>query len=265
MKVVLPSLGVLGCREVDFKVPVYANLRELSLHNYGEDEIGYEFVKMLLSDPSDLDRMTFQDKDYLLTIAVAALHMNNISLDVKCPCGHSFKVSYVLGNQEVKELEEGTPKTIVKSCMGKEYSYSFLSASEERDVAKWAMDRSSEDPSKFRELYSEAFVCKTFGFPLTTEALQEVSNYNFHIYMSALLFREMCFHGVTNLVQTICPKCGAHLNVIVPFEKSLMSWSTQKVVSEFMRVSNFIGGFDAFLNLTISELEQMSADVEAGM
>lgn len=265
MRIVLPSRGVLGCKEVDFHIPVYANLRELSLHNYGEDEIGYEFVKLLLADPTDLDRMTFQDKDYLLTIAVSALHMNSIALDVKCPCGNTMKVNYVLGDQEVQDLEEGTPKSITKTCLGKDYTYSFLSATEERDVSKWASDRAVSDPSKFRDFYSEGFICRTFGFPLTEEALKEVSDYNFHIYMSALLFREMCFHGVSNLVHSMCPKCGAKLNVIVPFEKSLMSWSTQKVVTEFMRVSNIIGGFDAFLNLTISELEQMTAEVNAGM
>lgn len=44
-----------------------------------------------------------------------------------------------------------------------------------------------------------------------------------------------------------------------------MNWSTQKVVDEFMQVANIVGGFKAFLDLTVSELEQMRENQEAGL
>lgn len=271
MKVVLPSMGVLGCKEVDLAIPVYANLRELSLVHYNEEEIGYEFVKMLLSDPKDLERMTFQDKDYLLTIAVSALHLNNIKMNVKCSCGNPESAVFVLGEQEVIDLEVGTPKMVEKECFGETYQYHFISASDELKLVKWAKEQvpdtvSGDEADKmYKNKYLEAFTCKTFGFDVTDENLKKVQNYNLHVYMSALLFREMSFHGIPGIVQTKCSKCGRSLNVIVPFSKSLMNWSTQKVVDEFMQVANIVGGFKAFLDLTVSELEQMRENQEAGL
>lgn len=271
MKVVLPSMGLMGCKVVDLAIPVYANLRELSLVHYNEEEIGYEFVKMLLSDPTDLDRMTFQDKDYLLTIAVSALHLNNIKMNVTCSCGSTESVNFVLGEQEVIDLEVGTPKKVEKSVFGETYQYNFLSASDELALVKWAKEQvpdnasASEADKIYKNRYLEAFTCKTFGFDVIEENLKKVQNYNLHVYMSALLFREMTFHGIPGIVQTKCSKCGKTLNVIVPFSKSLMNWSTQKVVDEFMQVANIVGGFKAFLDLTVSELEQMRENQEAGL
>lgn len=270
MKVVLPSMGLLGCKSVNLSIPVYANLRELSLIPYNEEEIGYEFVKMLLEDPTDLDRMTFQDKDYLLIVAVSSLHLNNIALNAQCSCGNVERINFVLQDQEVLDLEEDTPKCISKECFGETYNYNFLSATEEMNVVRWAKSQvpdtvSGEEADKiYRNKYLEGFICKTFGFDINEENLVKVANYNMHVYMSALLFREMAFHGIPGVVTSTCSKCGKHLNVIVPFAKSLMNWSTQKIVDEFMQVANIVGGFKAFLDLTVSELEQMKENQNAG-
>lgn len=260
MRIVLPSQGILGVREVDLQMPKYRHVRDISQMNYSEEEIGFRFVEMLVSSNDIFDKITYQDKDYLLAIAVSALHLNALKLAVTCTCGERVTTMLDMSDVDVIDLDVNTPKEVRKKFGDTEYSYRFLSANDENEVVLWAKDKSDGDPLKYQRLYEEGFVCKTFGFDLNDENLKKVSNYDLMIYYSALLFREMVFHGISPIKSEVCPKCGRKIGVIIPFAKSLMSWNSSQVVNEFMAVAGIVGGFDSFLDLTFSELAQMKAN-----
>lgn len=267
MKIKLPSLGVLGCSEVDMEIPRYKHIRQISQQFHHPDVVGYHLLQLLLADPTDLDRMTFQDKNYLTVIAVASMHMNVISMKVTCSCGERLTEKYDLSQQELITLEEGTPKVLVKQINGVDYKYQHISATDEFKLCNWALEKaesSGKDVEKeYARSYEEGFICLTFGQPLTQEGLNTVASYELVVYYSALLFREMLFHGVRPVVQTQCPKCQRPLNVIVPFEKTLCDWSSTDVVREFTSVAKLVGGFSSFLDLTFSEVAQIQRDQEA--
>ncbi len=260
MRIILPSQGILGIREVDMMMPKYRHIRDLSQMNYSEEEIGFRFVEMLVSSGDIFDKITYQDKDYLLAIAVSALHLNALNLAVTCSCGERVTTTLDMSDVDVIDLDPNTPKEVVKKFGDTEYSYRFSSANDEKEVILWAKDKSDGDPLKYQRLYEEGFVCKTFGFDLSEENLNKVSCYDLMIYYSALLFREMVFHGISPIKSEVCPKCGKKIGVIIPFAKSLMSWNSSQVINEFMTVAGIVGGFDSFLDLTFSELAQMKAN-----
>lgn len=267
MKVQLPSQGILGCSEVELEVPRYKHIREVSQQSYHPDVVGYHLLELLLSDPSDLKRMTFQDKDYLVAIVVASMHLNVMTLKVTCSCGESLSVKYDLSSQELRTLDPDTPTVVIKSTGDRTYEYHVLSAYDEFQLCEWAIAKANQAQGGFEKAYArayeEGFICRTFGQPLSEKGLEQVASYELVVYYSALLFREMLFHGVYPVVLTTCNKCKRPLNVIVPFSKVLCDWSSSDVVREFVGVSAIVGGFNSFLDLTFSELEQIKSDLSS--
>lgn len=266
MRIVLPSQGVLGCKEVELALPRYSHLRALTEISYNEEEIGFAFVRSLLADPGALAQMTFRDKDYLLAIAVASLHMNVIKLKACCSCGEVVQVDFDLAQQEVIDLETPVAPVIKKSLNNEEYSYHFLSATDEQEIVRWAKQHRDMAPSDraaavYQQSYEEGLITRTFGFDLTEDNVRRVSDFNILVFYSALLFQEMSFHGVRPFVEHQCPKCGKPMIVVVPFAKSLMRWSSNDIINDFMSVSQFVG-FESFLDLTFAELAQMRANMD---
>lgn len=261
MKISLPSRGLLGCKEVDMAMPCYKHLRDITQVDYPVEQIGYEFVKSLLPDPTALDKMTYQDKDYLLAIAVASMHLNSIPFKVTCSCGKPIHMTYDFGEQDLYTLPEGTTEVTAKELDGVTYEYHFLSATDEQKIVAWAKEKADGDDKAFKHRFEEGFICRTFGFDLDDEGVKKVSEFPMLVYYSALLFREMTFHGCSPVVQTQCKACGQPVSIYVPFAQSLMSWSSADIVNEFMTISKFVGGFDSFLRLTFAELAQMQANL----
>lgn len=263
MKIKLPSNGVLGCKEVDMSIPCYRHVREISQANYGPDVIGYEFVKLLLADPTALERMTYQDKDYLLAIAVCAMHLNAPCINVTCKCGHTHQVFYNLHEQEVVDLAAEATPVVEKKYGEATYSYHFLSAAQQREIAEKARE-DAKDEADYARLFEFYFTCATFGNPLTQDGFDKTADLNLTVYYSALLFHELCFHGVNSFVVTTCPQCQQPIVVTVPFEDSLTKWSSGNIVNEFIKVSDVVGGFGNFLDLSLSEVEQIKDNRRTG-
>lgn len=265
MLVKLPSSGVLGCSVVDLQIPKYKHLRDISQLSLVEDQVPYNFVKSLLSDPSKTSQMTYQDINFLFIIAVSAMHMNSIEVRAKCRCGEPCVAKYALEDKEVTDLPENTPKVLKKELSGVEYGFKFLSADEEQEVVSWALEKSNYDvKSKLYNIkYTEAFVCKTFGYDLSDESVSRVSEFEVLLYYTPLLFRTMMFHGVEDFVTHVCPKCGRKLMIKVPFAQSVSQWSSADLVNEFTSVSKIVG-FSEFLDLTFAELSQLRANQQSG-
>lgn len=262
MKIALPSRGLLGCSEVELQTPTYRHLRDITQVEYPLEQVGYEFVKSLLVDPSALARMTFQDKDYLLTVAVAAMHLNAIPFRVTCQCGKPVNAVYTYGEQELYYLPEDTEVVTEKEIDGKVYQFHILSADAEYRLAQWAEEQADGDDKALKRKYEEGFVCLTFGYDLTDEGLKAVADFPLLVYYSALLFREMTFHGCPPSLTVTCKECGQQINVFVPFAQSLLSWSSADIVNEFMAISKYTSGFDGFLSLTFAEAAQIARNVE---
>ena len=262
MKIALPSRGLLGCSEVDMDIPRYRHLREIVQVDYPVEQVGYEFVKSLISDPSVLSQITFQDKDYLLTIAVASMHLNSIPFRVTCACGKPVNAVYNYGEQDLYSLPDDASVVTEKMVDEAVYRYHILSAEDEYRIVRWAQEKSDGDEAKYKSLYEEGFICKTFGYDLTDENLRIVSDYPTLAYYSALMFREMVFHGCTPTLTVKCPHCGQDITVYVPFAQSLLTWTSADIVNEFMTISKLCG-FDSFLQLSFAELAQMRANIES--
>lgn len=259
MQVELPSQGLLGLREVSLELPKYKHVRSIAQLNCSPEMRGIEFVKSLIPSPEFLSRMTIQDKDYLLIIAVSALHLNSIEVSAMCRCGNKVSVVYDITKEEVVDLSQSTPPVVTKEFQGKSYEYHFLSAADEVEI----IDYARRVPEEYNNRYMEGYICKVFGLPLSEENVQSTFDYDLTLYHSPLLFREMSFHGVRDFVSASCPKCGEKLLIRVQFAKSLEVWSPEDVVNQYLQVSKYLG-FSEFLEMSFSEIAQIRANVKSG-
>ena len=66
MRVYLPSNGLFGLKSVEFNIPKIKQLRDLSTASYTDEQATIEVVRMLLSNPDDLCKMSILHKQYLL-------------------------------------------------------------------------------------------------------------------------------------------------------------------------------------------------------
>lgn len=256
----LPSMGLLGCSEVEMSIPTYGHVRDISSQNIHGDVAGYEFVKSLLKDPTDLDRMTYNDKNFLLAIAVGSMHMNSILLKATCACKANVSAKYVLDSSKVDRLDESALPIVEKDWGDIKCNYHFLSATDEQSIVKWALDVSNSlDEYKVR--YEEGFICKTFGYDVTEENLKKVFELPVEIYYSALLFREVTYHGYPDFIRTECSECKRPITLLIPFEQCITKWSSNDIVDEFMSVSKLVD-YQSFINMTFPETFRMRQNLD---
>lgn len=268
MIVQLPSNGLYGLRQVRLATPRVGHLREIATADYTDEQVKTEFVRMLLEHPEeDFARMTMYDRDYLYAIAASAVCMNQISVDFVCPhCKASGKdvqctTVYDITQQELTELEKGSPAEIKKSFGELEVTYRVLTVCDEERVIEYAL----LDFDHYVTRYESAFIAGVLGMDLSTmesieQGVQMVNSYPVYVYFSALLFGQMVFHGVPSTCMGVCPECGGSTRVIVPFGQAVKQLDSGRLVNRFAQLSGMLS-FGDFINLSMPELAQMEANL----
>lgn len=258
MRVYLPSNGLFGLKSVEFNIPKIKQLRDLSTASYTDEQATIEVVRMLLSNPEDLYKMSILDKEYLFKIAVESIHMGDVAADVECSeCHKKFRISYRLSEQELFELPEGTPREVSKSVDGRTYTFHFLTPRDEEEIIDYAL----VDYDHYAKRYESAFVAKTLGFPATQDGVDAVGEYPHYAYYAALLFSNMSFHGVTPIMTSACPHCGQLHKVVIPFVKSILGVESTDVVNRFMQVSGIVD-WQSFLDMSFPEYNQLVKNLD---
>lgn len=267
MNVVLPSNGLLGLRSVELDMPRFSYLRKLNESAFSDDEAQIRFVEMLLSDKEALHKLTRYDKNYLFLIAMSAVHLNNVEMDVVCTnpkCGHKFVVPYSIADKELIELPRDAKQVYRRDYGdGTVLEYRILSVDDELEIIKYAEETSGDDDREYAMQYERAYVARVLNREVTDAAIEEVESLPIHYWFSAHLFGQMAFHGVDNFVFTKCPKCGTEFTVVVPFTKSALSFNSSTIVHRFLKVSKLMD-FQSFLDLNMAEFKMMSANIDSG-
>lgn len=268
MIVQLPSNGLFGLRQVRLATPRVGHLREIAEADYTDEQIKTEFVRMLLEHPeSDFQHMTMYDRDYLYAIAASAVCMNQLVIDFVCPhCkagGRDVKNStvYDITQQELTELEKGSPATVSKSFGDLDVTYRILTVSDEERIVDYAL----LDYDHYVTRYEAAFTAGVLGQDLSTPdsieaGIAVVNSYPVYVYFSALLFGQMVFHGVPSTCTGVCHECGQSTRVIVPFGQAVKQLDSGRLVNRFSQLSGMIN-FSDFVNLSMPELSQMEANL----
>ena len=262
MRVELPSHGLFGVKSVDFNVPKIKNLRNLSFETHTDEQVKNSLVSQLLSDPSVLPKLSVCDRDYLFIIAVSAIHLGEIKVKVTCSaCNTTYDVVYRLNDKELIELPEGSPAVVSRDFGDYHFDYTILSVKDERQIIDYALS----DFDHYAERYEDGVVARTLGFDISDDGVRRANDLPVHYYYSALLFQQLSFHGVDNIVHGICtnPACKHESLVVVPFTKSILSTDTTSVINSFMSVSKIMD-FQSFLDLSMPEFKAVMQNIESG-
>lgn len=231
MKVYLPSKGIFGCSVIEMRIPSFADLHYMQSYNQEELLQRYKFVELLC--PSlDLRKVTFQDIDYLFLISSFSLLYNQAKYTLICPrCGKEFSSSVNLVEQGVKVLSLSKGDLPYVCRLGKDiYSFRLLSA---YDYMR-AYDEAQYSEDSVRA-FSDIRASMILG-----KSLEEVLLLPTSIYLSALLFERLHYHGLDMLSKGECVHCGE----VVPFRFGLSSevlrFDVDKLMSRFVNVSDYI-------------------------
>lgn len=242
MKVVLPSLGVLGLRSVDLNPIRFSDIREIQNFSPDENLARLELMHILLPNV-DFSKITRWDVEYLYTISIFSTLYGNISFDVTCPdCKESIPSNIMIDGMDVKQLD--VTKKISKKINGVKYTYNHLSAKQFEDALIYSQTAEDE-----QQAYEDFIVSCILGIPVN-----KVHDLSALVYMSAFLFFEMSFHGVHLAKEIECPKCKRKFKSIVNIPLDTIKLDISKIMSHFASISDVIT-FDDFNNMTIPEYD----------
>jgi len=254
MKVILPSLGIYGCRSVDMRPATFDDLRAANYMNSEcEGLIKLQFIKRL----SDVDftKITKCDADYLFAVAALSISFNTVNYSVSCShCNHTISREFIFQEKEIDTLDK-IELPVVRKINGVEYSYRIPSAQDELNAIEYAL---SQDD--FETAYQNAMACFIFNKGL--ESIDEVRGYDAAVYLSAFVFNQCCFHGFNNLEKLTCPHCGAEVVTRVRIPASLISIDLSSIMESYSRVSDQLS-FDSFLKFTIPEFSTLIESLNA--
>lgn len=273
MRVTLPSNGLLGLREVTVDVPRIGTLRELSFSDWTEEQLRTELLRLLIKEDDVFPRMTIYDRDYLFAVVVSSICLNSVPIKYVCPACHakgrevSCQCTYDITQQEPTFLEAGMSPTVEKSWdfMKEPVRYSVLSVADEEKIVAYAL----EDWDHYTLRYEQAFVAGVLGADLSSpvtiqEAIDRVNSYPIYVYFSVLLFNQLTFHGVPQYTEGVCPECGQHTRVLVPFGSVVKELDSAKIVDRFAGLSGIID-FKSFVDLSFPELRQLEESLASRM
>lgn len=244
MKIYLPSSGILGLKVVEMRQPTFADLRSANSFNMQDTLFKYSFVKNLLPDGVDFSKMTYYDLEYLYTISAFSVQFNEVGFSMKCDCGKVVTGRYSLEGQELVDIKKYTlPHKVTISDV--EYSYTILSAAQAVSAAEHALQE--ED---YGTAYEDACACFIFGKDLS--ALPWVKALPLSVYITAFLFQQANFHGISLTVDLKCPFCGREQTARLKVSPEYVLIDVQKFMNMYASVSDVLS-FDAFTKFTIPE------------
>lgn len=242
MKIVLPSLGVLGTRSVNLNPVRFSDIREIQNFSNDENLSRLELMHLLLPD-TDFSKITRWDIEYLYTISIFSVLYGNISFDAVCPdCGEKIPSNILLEQLDIKQLD--FTKKISKTIQGVKYTYNHVSAKQYEDALVYA--QTCEDEQSGYEDYLVSCILNI--------SIEKVHDLSALVYMSAFLFFEMSFHGMHLSKEIVCPKCKRSFKSIINVPLNTIKIDVTSIMSHFASVSDVIS-FDDFNNMTIPEYD----------
>lgn len=248
MKVVLPSSGVLGIRNVELRQPKYSDFRKASSLNQEEIFLKTEFVKLLLPEDTDYSKISYQDMLYLYQIAIFSCNYNKITYQHKfnCECGLTPKFECLLTDKEVVDLGK-VELPHHKMIAGVDYQFNLLTAEQHTLACEYALQEEN-----FQDAYNDA--CVSFILGKEIKDIPEIHQLDAMIYLAAFLFQKVLFHGI-KLEETVkCPKCGKEERVALDLDTSFIKFDLNVFMALYSNISSLVD-FDTFLDFTIPEFK----------
>lgn len=246
MKIVLPSMGILGCKSVDIRQPKFDDLRNVNSLNQEEPLLKLQFTKRLLDYKADLNKITKMDMDYLFVVASFAIQFNTVKYTYTCSCGNDIQSKFNLAEQDIVDL----PKfkyPYKRKVNGVEYQFHLLSAQQALDACEYALNQ-----EEFDSAYEDA--CIAFILGKTTNDIEWVKNLDASVALAALLFQKANFHGVRLSERLVCPKCNKTTKVNINASSAMIKLELNQLMDQYTQVSDMVS-FEGFLDFTVPEFK----------
>lgn len=243
MKVYLPSRGILGKSIVELRQPTIGDIRNISNFNSEDKLLQIQFTQQLIENV-DLSKITRWDLYYLFCISAFTTQQNALTYTLKCSCGKTIKSTFSLAGKDITDLTLNKP-FISKEINGKKYNFRLLSALDELKACEYAIGQ-----EKFDEAYNDAHVALILGM----SDFDKAKELDLHLYMSALAFDKICYHGI-NLKEKFKCSCGKTLVTNIEPNSSCILIDTNVLLNRFISISEHMS-LDNFLSLTLSEYKQ---------
>jgi hypothetical protein len=259
MIVYLPSNGRIGFKKVEYRQPKISDLRASQNFSENSDMRKTEFVKLLLEDPSLVEVMTLEDRDYLFAIGVASLSMNVFHFSCKCPNPkHAIKLDQTMGLEEVTPIFLDCDLKAKKTIEGVEYEFKKLLVSDEILCIEYAEEG---DDDLYDDLLEEAQVCCILGKHVNKENIEWVRSLDLSVYYTALFFQLCCPHGI-NLSKVVQCTCGESVAVVLPITGNMLKVNMGLLMEKFAALSGSLD-YKSFLDMTLPDYNSLVDAINA--
>lgn len=258
MRIDLPSAGKFGIFSVEMRSPKIGDLRAVNELSSVESIAKTDFVKMLMTKPEDLDKVSIYDRDYLFLLAAAAVNMNKFDFTVQCECGNNIEDSFDISDVDVETLGKDVEISVKKEIDGEVYNFHLPTVAEEQKAVQWVLsvDEAYNDENIFGNRNQDALVATVLGKEVNDDNIEWVKQLDLKIYFAALFFIQCEAHGVQPSKITECPKCHKKALTLIPVVKALTQITTEDIMRKFVKISGEMS-FEAFCDLTVPEFETL--------
>lgn len=242
MKVLLPSRGLFGQYKVEMRIPTMGDLYDIQSYNKDDLLKKYHFLTMISN--VELSKVTAYDAEYLYMLAAFSLLFNEATYTHKCPkCGNTVKKVVRLSELDIVQLK-AKPKDfpLSKRVSGNKYMFNLLSAAQMLEAYEQAQ---YEDNSE--QAFEDLKVTFIMGKP---HDIKYVRSLPISVYLSALMFQRINYHGLDNLVEAKCPKCGRKIKFRFALNSSVLDTGNNAIVRRFASVSGLLS-FEDFLKMSL--------------
>ena len=119
-----------------------------------------QFVKLLLTDKVDFNKITKYDLDYLFSVAAFSLKFNSVIYDVTCDCGKKLSNKFDVAEKAVRTLDK-VKLPYLKKIGDTEYNFHILSAQQHIDACEYGLQC-----EEFNQGYEDACCCFILGWSI---------------------------------------------------------------------------------------------------
>lgn len=244
MKILLPSIGLLGQRSVTVKVPTFADIYKIQDFK-GDDFVQkVEFLKLISN--MEFDKVTMCDMEYVFQLIAFALLNNTVIYDFTCKnkdCKRKYKQAIQLLDQEIVQLKiKARHLPFSKRIYGKKYTYTIPSVSQVMEAYELAQYEEDEERA-----FTDLQVALIMGHPCDRKYAQQLP---VSVYAAALVFQEVNFHGIKNEFTTKCPECGKINTYAFKVTSNVLNFDKEAIMSKYVNACESLSFID-FMEMSI--------------
>lgn len=245
MRTFLPSNGQTGISSLNLRNPTIRDLRFVEELSAISEIRKTDFVASLLEDPTAINKITLDDRDYLFVLAVAVLQMNKLSFGMEC-CDEEIKGVIEVGNKEPKFLTD--PLNCTKELFGQKYTFRKLLVEDETKAIEYALKVEKDYDSRLED----ALVCRILDREITEENIKWVCELDYSVYRLAQFYQLCLAHGIELTAVVECPKCGKSIVACLPINGDLLSINMGSLMERFASLSKNLD-YLSFMEMTLPE------------